>query len=92
MSSNAFDIAVLQMNSGEDKAANVETALRLIDNAAATGARLVMLPEIWTFLGNDEGNRANAEPIPGPVTDALAAKGAADARRRECRGPSLRWG
>jgi len=74
MSSNAFDIAVLQMNSGEDKAANVETALRLIDDAAATGARLVVLPEIWTFLGNDEGNRANAEPIPGPVSDALAAK------------------
>jgi predicted amidohydrolase len=74
MSSNAFDVAVLQMSSGEDKAANVETALRLIDEAAATGARLVVLPEIWTFLGGDEGNRANAEPIPGPVTSALASK------------------
>jgi predicted amidohydrolase len=74
MGSNAFDVAVLQMNSGEDKAKNVETALRLIDDAAATGARLVVLPEIWTYLGNDEGNRANAERIPGPVTDALAAK------------------
>lgn len=74
MSSTAFDVAVLQMNSGEDKAVNVETALRLIDAAAATGARLVVLPEIWTFLGGDEGNRANAESIPGPVTDALSAK------------------
>ncbi len=74
MSNTAFDVAVLQMNSGEDKARNVETALRLIDNAAATGARLVVLPEIWTYLGNEEGNRANAERIPGPVTDALAAK------------------
>ncbi len=74
MTTNTFDVAVLQMNSGEDKAANVETALRLIDDAAATGARLVVLPEIWTYLGNDEGNRANAESIPGPVTDALSAK------------------
>ena len=74
MSNTAFEVAVLQMNSGEDKARNVETALRLIDNAAATGARLVVLPEIWTYLGNEEGNRANAERIPGPITDALAAK------------------
>lgn len=74
MPSNAFDVAVLQMNSGEDKAANIDTALRLIDEAATTGARLVVLPEIWTFLGDDDGNRANAELIPGPATDALAAK------------------
>ncbi len=74
MSTTAFDVAVLQMNSGEDKAANVETALRLIDEAAATGARLVVLPEIWTYLGAEDGNRANAESIPGPVTDALAQK------------------
>jgi len=74
MSSTAFDIAVLQMNSGEDKTANIETALRLIDDAAATGARMVVLPEIWTYLGNEDGNRANAEAIPGPVTDALARK------------------
>src|SRR5690606_10096462 len=70
MSTHAFDVAVLQMNSGEDKAANIETALRLVDEAAATGARLVVLPEIWTYLGNEEGNRANAELIPGPVTEA----------------------
>lgn len=74
MSSTAFDVAVLQMNSGEDKAANIETALRLIDEAAETGARMVVLPEIWTYLGDDEGNRLNAESIPGPVTDALAEK------------------
>jgi len=74
MSSNALDVAVLQMNSGEDKSTNVETAQRLIDEAAATGARLVVLPEIWTYLGGDDGNRTNAEPIPGPVTAALAAK------------------
>ncbi|MCO5220802.1 MAG: carbon-nitrogen hydrolase family protein [Thermomicrobiales bacterium] len=74
MTSTAFDVAVLQMNSGEDKAANIDTALRLIDQAAATGARLVVLPEIWTYLGDEAGNRPNAESIPGPVTGALAEK------------------
>ncbi|HET9660807.1 MAG TPA: carbon-nitrogen hydrolase family protein [Thermomicrobiales bacterium] len=74
MPTNAFDVAVLQMSSGEDKAKNVETALRLIDEAASTGAHLVVLPEIWTYLGRDAGNRENAELVPGPVTDALAAK------------------
>lgn len=74
MSSSQFSIAALQMHSGEDKAANIETALRMIDEGAAAGARMVVLPEIWTYLGGDAGNIENAEPIPGPVTDALAAK------------------
>jgi predicted amidohydrolase len=74
MPTNAFDVAVLQMSSGEDKAKNVETALRLIDEAASTGTHLVVLPEIWTYLGRDAGNCENAELVPGPVTDALAAK------------------
>jgi predicted amidohydrolase len=74
MSITPFSVAALQMHSGEDKAANVETALRLIDEAAASGSRLVVLPEIWTFLGSDAGNRENAEPVPGPVTEALAIK------------------
>jgi len=74
-STNAsIPVAVVQMNSRGDKAANVATALALIDRAAGTGARLICLPETWTFLGDDDGARANAEPIPGPVTDQLSAK------------------
>lgn len=65
-------VAAVQMNSRDDKATNVETALGLIDRAAAAGARLVALPEVWTYLGPDVGNRANAEPIPGPTIDRLA--------------------
>lgn len=74
MASAIFSVASLQMHASENKAENLETALRLIDQAAATGARLVVLPEIWTYLGSDEGNRANAEPIPGPISDALAER------------------
>ena len=65
-------VAAVQMNSRDHKAANVETALALIDRSAAAGARLVALPEVWPFLGPDEGNRPNAEAIPGPLTDQLA--------------------
>jgi predicted amidohydrolase len=67
-------VAAVQMNSRNDKAQNIETALRLIDRAAAEGARLIALPEIWTFLGDDEGSRAAAEPVPGPTIELLAER------------------
>ena len=65
-------VAAVQLNSGPDKPANIERALALIDRAAAQGARLVTLPEVWTYLGPDAGNRDHAEPIPGPTFDRLA--------------------
>ena len=66
--------AVAQMNSGADKEANIASALDLVDQAAAAGARLVALPEVWAYLGPDEGNRPSAEPIPGPITEHLAGR------------------
>lgn len=69
---DAFNVAVVQLNASEDKAANVAKALSLIDRAAATGARLIALPEIWTYLGNPAGQRAAAEFVPGDLTDILA--------------------
>lgn len=71
--SNALHVAVAQMNSGADKIANIESALALIEQAAASGARLVVLPEVWAYLGPDDGNRPSAEPIPGPIFDRLSA-------------------
>ncbi|MGH2561879.1 MAG: nitrilase-related carbon-nitrogen hydrolase, partial [Thermomicrobiales bacterium] len=67
-------VAAVQMNSRDDKATNIESALALIDRAAATGARLVALPEVWTYIGGDEGNRENAEPAPGPTIARLAER------------------
>lgn len=69
----AFRVAAVQMNSRDDKAANVAAAEELIARAARAGAHFVALPELWTYLGPQEGNLANAEPIPGPVTERLAA-------------------
>lgn len=66
-------VAAVQLNSRDDKAANLAAAEAAITQAAAAGARLVVLPELWTYLGPASGNRANAEPIPGPATMRLAA-------------------
>ena len=47
-----FLAAVIQMDSGSDKSANVEQAADMIAQAAAEGARLVVLPELFSYLGN----------------------------------------
>ncbi|HZH26339.1 MAG TPA: carbon-nitrogen hydrolase family protein [Azospirillaceae bacterium] len=59
-------VSLIQMNSREDKAANLAAAERLIRAAvAADGPDLVALPEVWPFQGVDaELKRANAEPLP----------------------------
>src|SRR5881409_4068991 len=53
------------MTSGPDKAANLETAERLVARAAATGADLVALPEKWNAIGTTEQLHAAAEPLDG---------------------------
>ncbi|MCC2628889.1 MAG: hydrolase, carbon-nitrogen family protein [Thermomicrobiales bacterium] len=62
------------MNSQDDKQANIAAALDLVDRAAATGARLVTLPEVWPYLGPDDVSRDQAETIPGPITELLAER------------------
>jgi len=67
-------VAVVQMNSRDDKDANLAAAVELIDRAAAGGARFVSLPEVWPYLGPTGGERAAAETIPGPAVDRLAER------------------
>ena len=59
-----------------EKEATVEKALRLVREAGERGARLVVLPEVWTGLGYSTatGYREIAEPIPGPTTERLATE------------------
>ncbi|MCC6945766.1 MAG: carbon-nitrogen hydrolase family protein [Thermomicrobiales bacterium] len=73
-----LNVGVAQLNARDDKAANINVALDLIDRAAAGGARLVVLPEIWPYFGADSGNRDHAEPIPGPLTEILAERAIAN--------------
>jgi nitrilase len=46
---NAFKVAALQMASGPNVAGNLSEARRLIENAVAKGARLVVLPEFFSI-------------------------------------------
>jgi predicted amidohydrolase len=69
----AMRAAVCQMRSGEDLEANLATAERLLRVAAAGGADLAVLPEVFTYLGRSSGRAAAAEAVPGPTTERLAA-------------------
>ena len=55
----------VQLNATEDTDRNLETADRLVREAAALGAELVVLPEKWTVLGTHEQMTAGAEPLDG---------------------------
>ncbi len=59
--------AAVQMNSQADKAANMASADRLVREAAADGAQLILLPEKFNLLGNTKDYFAGAEPLDGPT-------------------------
>ena len=59
--------AAVQLNATADREANIANADRLVREAAARGARLVVLPEKWPLLGSGAQLRAGAEPIDGPA-------------------------
>ena len=65
--------AAVQMASGADRAANLARAEALVREAAGRGARLVVLPEVFAWRGPRPEEAAVAEPIPGPLTERLAA-------------------
>lgn len=65
-------IAAAQMTSGADKAANLETAARLIRKAARLGAQLIGLPENFAWMGPEPERDANAETLDGPTLAQLS--------------------
>ncbi len=65
-------VALVQLDATGDVDANIDRATSLADDAAASGARLVVLPEYLQYRGDDDGFRASARPIPGPFSDAFA--------------------
>jgi predicted amidohydrolase len=57
--------AAVQLNSTGDYERNLSVAERLVRDAAADGAELVVLPEKWPVLGTPEQTAAGAEPLDG---------------------------
>ncbi len=70
-------VGVVQMSCTASKQENLEKAIAKVKEAAAKGAQIVCLQELFTSLYfcdvEDYDNFALAEAIPGPSTDALSA-------------------
>ncbi len=66
-----FTVGIIQDNASTDVAANVERAVRLVGDAAARGAQIVCLQELFNspyFCKSQSSDRFDlAEPIPGPT-------------------------
>jgi predicted amidohydrolase len=64
-----FQAAAVQLAATSDKAANLAAAGRLVAEAAADGASLVVLPEVFSWRGPRRDESDAAETIPGPTTE-----------------------
>jgi N-carbamoylputrescine amidase len=75
MNPEQLRIALVQMTCRENPAENLARAITRIREAAAGGARIVCLQELFTTLyfcqTEEYGPFGYAEPIPGPSTDKL---------------------
>jgi len=69
-------VGLVQMTCTNDKAANLEKAIREVRVAAGKGAQIICLQELFTSLYfcdvEDYANFQLAEPIPGPSTQTLS--------------------
>jgi N-carbamoylputrescine amidase len=72
----ALPIALVQMRCGDDPQENLDRALSELEEAAASGARVACLQELfrrpYPCQSEDPARFDWAEPIPGPSTEALA--------------------
>jgi len=69
-----LNVAAVQMRSIGDLTANLEVCRKLVGEAAAAGAKLVVLPECFSFLGAREGDKMAAAEVldgSGPVMQLL---------------------
>jgi predicted amidohydrolase len=76
MSAERLTVAAVQMSSQDDLAKNLAAACARIDEAARRGARVVVLPENFAFMGTEAQKREIAEstdaPDAGPILRALS--------------------
>jgi predicted amidohydrolase len=61
--------AAVQLNSTDDFDRNLATADRLVRDAVARGAELVVMPEKWSVLGTGEQLAAGAQGLDGPAIE-----------------------
>src|SRR3954464_7590210 len=61
----------VQLDTGSDRLRHPRTAERLVREAAADGASLVVLPEHFDLRGTDEDYMRGAEPLDGPTVGRM---------------------
>ena len=76
---STFRVAALQMVSAPDRERNLAEAERLIAEAAADGAQLVLLPEYFCFMGFKDTDKLTVRE---PYQDGPIQRFLADAARR----------
>ena len=64
-------VAVVQLTSTDDLAANLRAAERGVRDAAAAGARFVALPEMWPYLRREGGDYPHAQSLDGEILGAV---------------------
>jgi predicted amidohydrolase len=64
-------VALVQMTSTDDVAANLAAATRGVEEAAARGASLVALPENFAFLRREGAPIPCAQGLDGPIVETL---------------------
>lgn len=76
VAAGVFRVGLVQMSSGPDPDQNVREATERVREAAAKGAQVVCLPELFRtqyFCQREDAALFDlAEPIPGPTTAAIA--------------------
>ena len=77
MAATPFSIGIIQDHATDDVAENVARAERLVRQAAARGAQILCLKELFNatyFCKAQQCDRFDlAEPIPGPTTERMQA-------------------
>ena len=75
MSKPSFRVGLVQMAMSREAEENVDTACRLVREAARQGAEVICLPELFRspyFCQKEDADLFDlAEPVPGPSTEAL---------------------
>ena len=70
-----FQVGLVQMSATPDPAENLQRAMDFVRQAAARGAQIVCLPELFQtqyFCQREDAALFDlAEPIPGPATEKL---------------------
>jgi len=70
---DSFRAAAVQLCAGPDKQSNLARAEALVAAAAGQGARLVVLPEVFSWRGGAGDEQSGSEPIPGPTSERCSA-------------------